>query len=97
MADTKVTTDHREIRRWIEERGGRPATVRRTETKGEPGILRVDFPGYSGEDSLEEIEWDAFFEKFDEEGLAFLYQDETADGKKSRFSKFVRRDSKTEH
>ena len=29
--------------------------------------------------------------KFDEAGLAFLYQDKTADGGTSRFHKFVRR------
>lgn len=52
-------------------------------------VLRVDFPGYSGEDSLEEISWDEFFEKFDQENLEFLYQDETKDGGESRFCKFV--------
>jgi hypothetical protein len=30
MAGTKITTDHDEIRKWAEERGGRPATVRAT-------------------------------------------------------------------
>ena len=41
--------------------------------------------------SLEPISWDDFFEKFDDEGLAFLYQDRTADGAISRFHKFVNR------
>lgn len=89
--ESHVTTDHDEIRKWIEERGGRPATVRRTGDQEDPGLLRVDFPGYSGEQSLEEISWDEFFEKFDEKNLAFLYQDKTAKGEMSRFSKFVNR------
>jgi hypothetical protein len=49
--------------------------------------LRIDYPGFSGEDTLEELSWDEFFETFDQNDLAFLYQEE-AD---SRFSKFVER------
>ena len=88
---SKITPDHDEIRRWVEKRGGKPATVKRTEKGGEPGVLRVDFPGYSGEGELEEISWDDFFEKFEQARLAFVYQETTADGKPSRFSKLVRR------
>ena len=63
-----------------------------TGKRNDPGILRIDFPGYSGEGSLDEISWDDFFEKFDEKKLAFLYQDKTAAGKTSRFFKFVERE-----
>src|SRR5207249_11547901 len=101
---SKVTTEHNVIRKWAEERGGKPATVKRTEACGEAGVLRIDFTGYRGEDTLEEISWDEFFKKFDEKKLAFLYQDETAGGKESRFFKLISRDtadekshSKTEH
>ncbi len=66
---TKTTQDHEEIRRWAEERGGKPSHVKSTESGDDIGILRIDFPGYSGEDSLEEISWDEFFEKFDENNL----------------------------
>lgn len=82
-----TTTDHKEIKRWVEERGGKPATVKGTGK--EAGVLRIDFPGYSGEDSLEEISWDEFFKKFDESNLQFLYQEETSSGEQSRFSKFI--------
>jgi hypothetical protein len=91
MAKTKTTTDHEEIRRWAEERGGRPAEVESTERDGEPGILRIDFPGYSGAGSLKEISWDDWFEKFDEENLAFLYQEQVKSGDESRFFKLVNR------
>lgn len=90
---SQQTTDHEEIRRWAEERGGKPACVRGTGGSDDVGLLRIDFPGYSGEDSLEEISWDEFFEKFDEQQLALLYQEETAGGKRSNFNKLVRRDS----
>ena len=53
----------------------------------EAGLLRIDYPGYSGADTLERIDWDAWFDKFDAEKLAFLYQDK----RNSRFSKLVRR------
>ncbi|WP_437309314.1 lipocalin/fatty-acid binding family protein [Sorangium sp. So ce388] len=88
---SKTTIDHDEIRQWAESRGGRPATVKSTEKSGEPGILRIDFPGYSGEGTLEEIAWDDFFAKFEESNLAFVYQEKTADGQPSNFSKLVSR------
>ena len=83
--------DHDEIRRWAEERGGQPSCVRGTGGGGDAGVLRIDFPGFSGEDSLQPISWDEFFEKFDERGLALIYQ-ETTRGQKSNFNKLVSRD-----
>jgi hypothetical protein len=92
-AESKTTIDHDEIRNWVEGRGGNPARVKGTEKEGSVGLLRIDYPGFSGEDTLEPITWDEFFVGFDDNNLAFLYQDETKDGKESRFSKLVDRDS----
>ena len=99
MADTtsNVTTNHEQIKQWVEERGGNPARVKGTESKNSAGLLRIDYPGFSGEQRLEEISWEEFFDAFDKNGLAFLYQDKTADGKLSRFSKLIDRDSETGH
>lgn len=80
---SRQTRDHEEIRRWVEERGGRPAAVR---ARGDDtGILRIDFPDDpEGPDrNLEPIGWDEFFSKFDEKDLVFVYQEP------SRFNKFV--------
>jgi hypothetical protein len=88
-----TTTDHQTIRRWVEERGGQPAAVKSTAGDDDVGVLRFDFPGYSGEQSLTPISWEAFFEKFDEKQLALVYQDETSSGGESRFSKLVSRDT----
>jgi hypothetical protein len=82
-AESKTTTDHEEIRSWVEARGGQPARVEGTQ------LLRIDYPGYSGEGTLEPIEWDEFFKVFDKNKLMFLYQEKTKDGGESRFSKFV--------
>lgn len=84
MSQASSTKDHNQIRKWIEARKGRPARVRTSE-KG--GILRVDFG--EPEENLEEVSWEEFFAIFDENELAFLHQDKTADGKVSRFNKFV--------
>jgi hypothetical protein len=98
MSQATRTTDHDEVRRWAEERGGRPARVRDTgdesggkgkKGKGGPGILRLDFG--EPDEGLEEISWDEFFEAFEENELALLHQDKTADGKQSRFNKLVHR------
>jgi hypothetical protein len=56
-------------------------------------MIRLDFPGYSGEQSLERIEWDEWFQKFDERGLALLVQEETARGERSNFNKLVSRET----
>jgi hypothetical protein len=101
MSQATVTTDHDEIRRWIEERGGRPSRVKDTGGKGQgkgkggPGILRVDFG--EPDDSLEPISWEEFFEAFEDNDLAFLHQDEAGSSRgggkhqPSRFNKFVHR------
>lgn len=91
-ASSKTTTNHEEIRKWVEDRKGKPAKVKRTEENGS-ALLRIDFPGYSGEGKLAAIEWDEWFKIFDENELAFLYQDETEDGKQSRFSKLINREN----
>jgi len=82
-----VSTDQDEIRRWVEARGGHPARVKATGGGDDPGILRIDFPGFSGEDTLEEISWDEFFEWFGRNRLAMLLSEERG----NRFNKIVSR------
>jgi hypothetical protein len=93
MSEGKTTIDHDEIRQWAEKRGGVPATVKGTARgKGkaaDAGILRLDFE--PRDEELEEISWEEFFKTFDWEKLAFLYQEETAEGSTSRFHKFINR------
>jgi hypothetical protein len=93
MAETHATTDHGEIKRWVEERGGNPSRVKGTARAGEAesGLLRIDFG--EPEESLEKISWDDFFEVFDDRHLAFLYQDDKGKGGKNYFCKLVSRES----
>lgn len=59
MPQATPITDHRQIMRWAEERGGRPARVRDTaDRSGEGGVLRFDFDGDDA--SLEKMSWMSF-------------------------------------
>lgn len=78
MASALETKNHDTIRKWVEDRGGRPAQV-----KGARGLLRIDFG--KPEESLEQISWEDFFRKFDESDVSFLHDPEP----ESRFNKFV--------
>jgi hypothetical protein len=45
---SQTTTDHDEIKRWVEERNGRPARVKDTGGRDDPGVLRINFPRSRG-------------------------------------------------
>lgn len=85
--ESKITVNHDEIRRWTEERGGAPAAVRGTEEDG-PEALRIKF---AEEENLEGLEWKDFFDRFEKNNLAMIYQDDTPEGEQSRFFKFIHR------
>lgn len=79
-----VTTDHDVIRQWADARDAKPATVPGTEHDGHLGVLRLDFPGYGGDD-LRSVSWDEWFRTFDARNLNFIYQEHKADGSTSNF------------
>lgn len=87
QATTKITTNREEIRRWVESKGGWPARVKGSERGSDPGLLRIDFPGFSGVETLAKMSWDDWFKWFDKKKLAFVHQPNT------RFSKLVARDT----
>ena len=79
-----VTRNHDVIMRWAEERGAKPATVARKSENARPRVLRLDFPGYGGQD-LEKIDWDEWFRTFDSRGVNFIYQERLKSGEQSNF------------
>lgn len=89
---SRVTIDHEEIRQWADARCGRPSVVTRTSKGDETGILRIDFPGYSGRGTLEPISWDEFFDTFEEHKLALVYSAH-AHGHRSNFNKLIARET----
>jgi hypothetical protein len=89
MSEANVTTDHRKIKHWVEQRGGRPARVEGTAVEGSSGVLLLDY-GEPTSLTLEPITWDDFFDGFEENELAFLYPEDIDE---VRFAKLVSRDS----
>ena len=88
--EAKTTINHEEIRRWAEARDGVPVSAKGVDEDGdEIALLRISF---RDDPTLKRISWDEFFERFEDDDLAFLYQEQTADGKRSRFFKMVERD-----
>lgn len=91
MSESKKTTDKSAIKRWAEERNGVPAFVKGTEG-GADGVLRIHFPENSdSKESFDEVDWEQFFDSFEKNKLAFLYQEEKQNGENSTFHKFVNR------
>jgi len=64
----KLTADHAEIRRWVEEHGGHPELVNTGDGRER---LAVTF-----DEGGRRVSWDEFFERFDRESLAFAYEPE---------------------
>lgn len=85
MAAAEKITDHDQIRKWAETHGGKPAKVRTKDAHEGSGILRIEFR--DPDDKLEPIEWDEFFQIFEDSKLAMLEQPD----KESKFAKFVSR------
>ena len=79
----KLTADHAEIRRWVEERGGHPGVVPARDGRRR---LAVSFDPAA----CEPLSWDEFFERFDRESLAFAYPLE-GNGEAAREAKLVSR------
>ena len=64
MSSGTTTTNHDEIRKWVEKRGGTPTVVKGTEGRDGEGILRIDFA--EPDDKLEPVSWDEVFETFED-------------------------------
>jgi hypothetical protein len=79
----KLTADHAEIRRWVEEHGGHPELV---ETGDGRDRLAVTFDAAGSR----RVSWDEFFERFDRESLALAY-DPDANGEGVESAKLVSR------
>lgn len=79
------TTDHQEIRSWALKHNAKPAVIEVEGLPNEKKGIRLDFPGTQDESMLtdsrqsEDVSWDEFFQVFDSEGLAFLYNDQIDD------------------
>ena len=74
MTVRHLTTDHEEVRRWVQTHHGAPARVTNTGIVSGRGRLRIDFLGILHPD-LEYPGWQDWFAAFDAESLALSYID----------------------
>ncbi len=92
--ETRQTSDHKVIKAWIEERGGRPGIIRGPWRDEEVDQLRIRFPQQlPGDEPVEPTTWDEFFQTFDGQKMVFVYQHDTP-GEFSRYYRFERRDER---
>lgn len=92
LDESKTTDNHITIKKWAEERDGKPALMDGIVPENGGGeMLRINFMGGS-EGPMNQISWDKFFEIFENNNLLFLYEDEIKVGEKSKFHKFIKKD-----
>lgn len=92
MSESKTTTDINTIKSWAESRSGVPAVIKDTDKGGGDGVLRIHFPhNSSDQESFDEISWEQFKNKFEENNLAMVYQERKDNGSNSTFYKFIDR------
>lgn len=92
----KYTTDHEEIRKWIEEHKGTPAVIKGMieETGVEiPEMLHVSFD--QDDPNMEGLDWEEFFERFEDANLALVYNETIGEGETPDFE-FADRDAARE-
>lgn len=78
---SKKTTNHQTIKNWAQAHNANPAIV--NAKSGDTSILRFDLAGQN--DDLHIINWEHFFELFEANELALLYESD------SNFNKFIGR------
>lgn len=79
----RSTTDHSTIKKWVEERKGKPGLAKDNKETGRAGgLLRLSFPGDST-GNVDKLPWDKFFTIFDENNLKFVYREEPEGESKS--------------
>lgn len=86
----KTTTNHEEVKTWVDSKQGRPARSK-TATGRDGTSLKIIFPGNTDK-NLMEITWEEFFDEFDRDELAFVYQE----GGRDRYCRIIRRSSDIE-
>lgn len=93
--DLIVTTDHEEIRSWASRRRGVPAMMAKAQDGQPAGKLLIRFPRHlvpqTDRVKATEIPWGNFFERFDRDNLALLYQEQTTSGHTSYFFRVIER------
>lgn len=91
-AHTRATTDHEMIRQWVRERGGAPSMARRVGQPAE-GALVVNFPDDGSDGPVVDISWADFFQRFEDQNLAFVYRESLPEAEDAYYYQLVDRDT----
>lgn len=94
--ESRITTDHKAIKKWAEARSGAPTLIKHAKDGDDRERLWIEFPGYDSAEALEPISWGEFFKQFERQHLAFMYQEKISSGEMSLFFKLVSRDGSDE-
>ncbi len=71
----QATTDHHEIRQWVEKYDGHPIRLAYDSTGATTDPISIEFPNVKKdfEQNIQRIDWDEFFAIFDNNQLVFKY------------------------
>ncbi|MBB3236263.1 hypothetical protein [Phyllobacterium endophyticum] len=104
MAETRLLTDHQDIRDWAAGRSGYPAIRDTSELIGnDVPVLSIQFGQHAYEDNDDQgadrpgdlgrprlVEWDEWFAVFDAEGLGLVVAEDVP-GQRDDFHEIIRR------
>jgi hypothetical protein len=72
---THTLTDHESIKRWAREHGATPAHVKGTGRGHDTLRFEFEMEATNHDTRLERLDWDDWFQRFDEGGLALIVDD----------------------
>lgn len=87
MSRIRLTTNPDIIQQWAHERDGKPASI--VDSDGDKTDLVIEFPDFRSSGNLKRIQWRSFHSEFDSRKLAFLYKEQSYDGKPSCYYKLI--------
>jgi hypothetical protein len=88
FAQGKATTDPVLIKKWAEVRHASPAVVRRFTGDGTELILSFSFSDNGADEVVHSLSWEEFFEKFNQQRLVFVYDDNDLTQNANRYFTF---------
>lgn len=91
------TIDHEIVRQQITDAGGTPVLAKDVPEAGEePGADFLHIAFGTLDDTMERLEWEEFFEEFEEEQMALVYDDARDDGEAAELRIISREEAENE-
>lgn len=92
----KVTINHEEIQAWVEKHHGTAQLIDEIDATGDSVGIRIDFPGTKDDmlidrEKYRKATWEDWFKVFEQQNLAFGYDDEIQPDDQNRLYRFEKR------